>query len=550
MPGSSVINVAEVFRRSAARQPERVALALADANGRTREFTYDQLERWSDGYAHGFTAAGLSRGDRVLLLMRPDADFIALALGMLKAGLVVVLVDPGMDRTTLLGCIESASPAAMVGVPPAHVLALLGRRAFASVRKRWLAGWPALPGAIEKLRSKNGLPFPGVDAGPDGTAAVVFTTGSTGAPKGVVYTHGNYIAQLELLRDRFAIQPGEIALPGYLPFAILCLCLGSTCVVPSFNPARPASVEPARVLELVRRYRPSYGLGSPAFWGRIGAHCDVPGEKLDGFRLLLLFGAEVHESILLKLRSAMPDGAEIHTPYGSTEAQPITTISDRELLSPPLRERRSTLGICVGRPFDGVDLGVIPVTDEPLDRIDLASMHSDGSIGEVVVRGAMVTRQYFAQPTQDRLHKIESDAGRWHRMGDCGSIDDQGRLWLAGRKSQRIVTSEGVLFPLPVEARANAHPAVRRSALVGTGQRESQRAVLVVELRDSAVSSEARATVIAELLAGFANAESTRAVRDVLFHPELPVDYRHNAKIQREELALWASEQLQNANVQ
>jgi acyl-CoA synthetase (AMP-forming)/AMP-acid ligase II len=550
MPATSVINVAEVFRRSAARQPERVALALADARGRTAEFTFAQLDRWSDGYARGLTAAGLSRGDRVLLLLRPNADFIALALGMLKAGLVVVLVDPGMDRPTLLGCIESASPAGMVGVPPAHVLALLGRRAFSSVRRRWLAGWPSLPGAVEKLRSGTALPFPSVDAGPDGTAAVVFTTGSTGAPKGVVYTHGNYIAQLELLRERFAIEPGEVALPGYLPFAILCLCLGSTSVVPSFHPARPASVEPAPVLELVRRYRPSYGLGSPAFWAGIGTHCHDSGEKLDGFRLLLLFGAEVHESILLKLRGALPDAAEIHTPYGSTEVQPIATISDRELLSDEVRELRATRGICVGRPFDGVDLGVIPVTDEPLDRVDLASMHSDGPVGEVVVRGAMVTLHYFAQPLQDRLHKIDTDAGRWHRMGDCGSFDEQGRLWLAGRKSQRIVTSDGVLFPLPVEARANDHPAVRRSALVGTDPRGSQRPVLVVELRDAAASSEARAKVIAELLAGFAAGESTRAIRDVLTHPGLPVDYRHNAKIQREDLALWAAEQLRSANVQ
>jgi acyl-CoA synthetase (AMP-forming)/AMP-acid ligase II len=537
-------NVAAEFVRAAAAQPARTALVVTGSLGTMREITFTELDRWSNGYAHGFRRAGLEPGDRVLVLMRPGAEFIALVLGLVKSGIVLVLIDPGMDRASFLGCVESASPRALVGALPVRLLATLRPGAFASVRTRWLAGHPWAPGAVERLRQGPPAPFECNPVADGAAAAIVFTTGSTGAPKGVVYTHGNYLAQLGLLRHHFTIVPGEVAVPGYLPFAVLCLCLGSTTVIPRFDPSRPASVDPRAVMELVKRYRPTYGLGSPAFWGRIGEHCARTGDRMEGMRLLLLFGAEVHESILRGLRAALPGGAEIHTPYGSTEAQPITSASDRELLDPRLLARRSDLGVCAGRPLEGVEVELVRITDESLELGDRGTC-SVGAIGEVAVRGPMVTRAYFRQPEQDRLHKIGGTApGAWHRMGDCGSFDEAGRLWLAGRKTQRVETAEGTLFPLIIEARATRHAAVRRSALVGVGVRGAQRPVLVVELIDSATPLPARAAIVSELLELVANESVTRPIRDVLIHPRLPMDYRHNAKIQREELARWAAREL------
>lgn len=534
------MNLAARFVEAALARADQTALILADRRGGTRETTFAELNRWSDACAHAARRAGLQPGDRVLLLVRPGAELVALVFGLLKAGLTIVLIDPGMDRPGFLGCVERAAPHAMVGVLPAHVLAALRPHAFRSLRKRWLAGWPWAPGAIARTRRGGVEPFPSAPVAGDATAAVVFTTGSTGVPKGVVYTHGNYEAQFALLRSRFAITPEQVALVGYLPFALLCLCMGNTCVLPHVHPARPAWVDPAPVLELVRRYRPAFGLGSPAFWGRVGDHCARTGARLDGVRLLLLFGAEVHESILRNLRTALADEAEIHTPYGSTEAQPLCTIADRELLDPQLLDARGRLGVCVGRPLDGVDLRLVRVTDDAMSPED--ARRDPGPVGEIIVRGSMVTDGYFASPVQDELHKIGTPPARWHRMGDCGSLDAHGRLWLAGRKSQRIETAVGTLFPLPVEARANRHPAVRRSALVGVGERGAQRPVLVVELDDVRASLAAQELVTSELVAQLAADPATELIRDVLVHPSLPVDYRHNAKIQREALARWAAE--------
>jgi acyl-CoA synthetase (AMP-forming)/AMP-acid ligase II len=535
-------NVVDAFVRAAASRPADTALALGNARGGIDTIAFSDLDRWSTSYAAGLRDAGLQPGDRLLMLMRPSLDFVALALGMLKAGVVPILIDAGMDRSSLLACIGKAAPTAVVGAPAAFVLQLIGRRAFATVRTRWIAGVPWLPQSVERLRHRPAAPFACVPVEKDTPAAVVFTTGSTGVPKGVAYTHENYRAQIALLRQTFDIESTETILSASYGFAILCLCMGNACVVPYFHPAHPGSVEPEMVLAVMRRFRPSVALGSPAFWERVTAAGPAPNEALASLRLLLLFGAEVQESTLRTVRDALQPSADVQTPYGSTEAQPVTTMSSAQLLSPTLLARRPALGVCVGRPLAGVSVELIEITDEPLDERARRRVARPGAIGEVAVCGPMVTDSYFGSPEETRLHKIATEDGIWHRMGDCGSFDEEGRLWLAGRKAHRVETADGPIFPLPIEARMNRHAAVRRSALVGVGPRGAQHAILVVEAEPMADHDPAR--IRADLMAFAAEHDDTRVIRDVLLYPKLPVDYRHNTKIQRGELAVWAARQL------
>jgi acyl-CoA synthetase (AMP-forming)/AMP-acid ligase II len=255
-------------------------------------------------------------------------------------------------------------------------------------------------------------------------------------------------------------------------------------------------------------------------------------------------GAPVRPSILETMRSLLGPDADIHTPYGATEALPVATIESREILS-ECRDRTSQgAGTCVGKSLPGLDLRIIRMTDDPI-----ADWNSDwevppGTIGEIVVKGPIATRHYHANPNADQLAKIlEPDGTHWHRMGDLGWQDDQGRIWFCGRKNHRVVTDGGtVLFTIPIEARFNNHPAVARTALVGIGDRPHQRPVLCVELRPGQTRFWKK--IAADLRAQAESDPALSLIRDFIHKPVFPVDIRHNAKIFREQLAVWAAGKL------
>jgi acyl-coenzyme A synthetase/AMP-(fatty) acid ligase len=199
-------------------------------------------------------------------------------------------------------------------------------------------------------------------------------------------------------------------------------------------------------------------------------------------------------------------------------------------------------GLCVGRPFDGVDIRILRITEAPIASMDDAVRLGPGEVGEVVVRSKHVSPAYVADAPNTRWHKIPSDTpgAVWHRVGDAGYLDDEGRLWYCGRVSQRVETDAGVLFPLQVEPVFNEHAAVRRSALVGVREGDSMRPAMCVELEPNSDRDQVRRA----LLALAARTPATSKIRTILFRRRLPVDPRHNSKIDRPALARWAAGQL------
>ena len=144
------------------------------------------------------------------------------------------------------------------------------------------------------------------------------------------------------------------------------------------------------------------------------------------------------------------------------------------------------------------------------------------------------------------MAKMQSEDGLWHRMGDLGYLDEEGRLWFLGRKSHRVETPQAMLLPVACESIFNQHPHVARTALVGLGEYGKQRPVLIVEAKagHTPASGTEKEKMIAELMELGAQHEHTREIQDILFHPSFPVDVRHNAKIQRQELVPWAQKRL------
>jgi acyl-CoA synthetase (AMP-forming)/AMP-acid ligase II len=554
-------NIAAALPRIAAERGDAVAMRCPGRrgwNGLARYdqvLTYAQLEARSNAIAVGLLATGLRRGARAAVLVRPSPEFFLLMFALFKAGIVPVLVDPGIPRAALKRCLDEAEPEAFIGIPLAHVARRLlrwarGAKLSITVGPRWtalrrgrggrtLAEAEALGAGILQ-RGEVVLP---TDIGGDEIAAILFTSGSTGLPKGVVYRHRHFVAQVAMLRDAFGLAPGGVDLPTFPPFALFDPALGLTSIIPDMDPTRPARARPRRLLDAIARFRVDQLFGSPALVAVLAAH----GAPLPTVKRVLSAGAPVPADVVARMRALLPDDAQVWTPYGATECLPVAVIEGRELET----TREATehgAGTCVGRPVPPNEVRIIPISDAAIDDWTSDLALPDGALGEITVAGPTATDSYFRRPEATALAKIRETLADGtmrtvHRMGDLGWFDAQGRLWFCGRKSQRVLTEIGGLYTEQVEPVFNVHPDVRRTALVGVGARGAQRPVLCVELRNG-VARDQQARVLDELEHignGFAH---TGRIGTFLVHPGFPVDIRHNAKIGREALAAWATKQL------
>jgi len=540
MSSEDFVNISRSLSEMAQLHPENSAIIFPE-KGRT--LTFRQLDLWSSRLAAGFEKAGISRGVRTALLVPPSPELFAVTFALFKAGAVPVFIDPGIGARNMKGCLAEAAPAAFIGIPKAHVARRLLGWGRATLKTFITVGggrfWGGTP--LEEIeRSSFGEAYAPSVTGQDEIAAILFTSGSTGPPKGVVYTHGNFAAQVEALREVYGIAPGEIDLPTFPLFALFAPALGMTALIPEMDFTRPGMVDPVKILETARKYRATTMFGSPALLNRVGRYGEAEAVTLPDMKRVISAGAPVPATTLERFSQLLPEGAEIFTPYGATEALPVCSIGSREILSETAVATEQGRGICVGRPVKGLSLEVVGITDAPVDSWSDGLRVESGEIGEIVVRGPQVTAAYFSRPEATRLAKIADPAGGfWHRMGDLGYLDEKGRVWFCGRKSHRVITSEGTLYTIPVEGVFNTHPEVFRTALVGTGKPGKQRPVLCVEL-EKGVSGSWKTLIRQELLEIGAGYPHTAVIGDILFHPAFPVDIRHNAKIFREKLSVWA----------
>ncbi|MFO7708777.1 MAG: fatty acid CoA ligase family protein [Desulfobacterales bacterium] len=554
-PSTDAINVADHLAHAARTRPLRRAVvcpAGRDRYGRVAyaHLTFGQLDSESDVVAHGLRESGIDRGTRTILMVRPSIEFFVVVFALFKLGAVPVVVDPGMGIRRLLACYRSTRPQAFIGIPLAHAVRVLFGKHFRSVRaritvgRRWFWGGPTL----RQLRSRTLPPFEPARTRPDEPAAILFTTGCTGPAKGAVYTHGNFDAQLKQIRDHLDFDADEIDLSTFPLFALFYPALGVTAVIPEMDPTRPARANPARIVEALENQGITNMFASPALLQRLGAYGRGKGLRLPSLKRVICAGAPVPPRTLELFSGLLPEGARIETPYGATEAVPITSITAEEILAETRPLTDQGFGICVGRPINGIPVRIIAVSDEPVARWSEDLVLPQGEIGEIAVRGGLVSRQYFENASADRLAKIPEGEDVWHRMGDLGWIDRKGRVWFCGRKSHRVTTSAGTLYTIPCESIFNRHPAVFRSALVGVGLPPHQVPVICIEPAPGQ-RRRSRRKLKAELLELAQGHELTRGIRVVLFRRSFPVDIRHNAKIFREQLAAWARKKVGPGNL-
>ncbi|HSH28017.1 MAG TPA: fatty acid CoA ligase family protein, partial [Wenzhouxiangella sp.] len=506
-----------------------------------RRWAYRELNELTDRLAAGLQAKGIGKGTRVGFMVPPSLEFFALFFALFKAGAVPVLVDPGIGIKPLKTCLGEAAPEVFVGVTRAQVARMALGWARDSIRQVITVGprpfWQGLKFSDLLAAKVGSFDAPVVEG--DDPAAIVFTSGSTGIPKGVLYRHRHFAAQVELMREAFDMQPGEVDLPTFPPFALFDPALGMTTVIPRMDFTRPAQADPDMLISLIETYGVTSLFGSPALMNTLSRHLEKHKVRLPGLRRMLSAGAPVSPAVIERIHGALDPWSDIHTPYGATEALPVATVAGRELVGELSDGNRSGKGICVGRALAANEIRIIPVSDEPIDLTEYAGEMPDGEIGEICVAGPTVTDTYWQRERQTREAKMTDNRGRvWHRMGDLGWLDDKGRLWFCGRKSERVVTPEGTLFTECVEGPVNAVEGVFRSALVGVGEKGRQEPVIVIE-PEAGADQQAIEAAVRELLA---RDWLTREIRRVLFKDAFPVDIRHNAKIRRQDLAAWAAE--------
>ncbi len=548
------VNVSRRLARTAAADPGGIAVVEPGRRGRDgrrtyRTLSFSELDADSDLLADGLRAMGVPQGARLVLMVRPSIDFISLVFALFKAGIVCVLVDPGMGRRSLVRCLEEVQPDGFVAIPLAHAIRCVLRRRFSRARwnltvgRRWFWGGPTIAQLRQRQRSEG---FEPSATRADDPAAIIFTTGSTGPPKGVLYRHGNFDRQVVELRDFYRIQPGEIDLACFPLFGLFNCAMGVTTVIPVMDATRPAEVDPRNILEAAGDWQVTQSFGSPALWNVVGRYCEHQGVGLPSLQRVLSAGAPVPPHVLQRMKQVIHPEGDVHTPYGATESLPVASIAASEVLAETVSHSAEGAGTCVGHRFPGIEWKVIRIDDGPIATIDQAIELPRGEIGELMVRGPVVTSEYVTRCEANALHKVVDGDTRWHRIGDLGYLDDQDRFWFCGRKSHRLQTADGPMYTIPCEAILNGHPAVYRSALIGLGPAGQHVPVLVVEPWPEHYprSADQRQRLVAELQQLAASHPRTRRVQRILLRRRLPVDIRHNAKIFREKLVPWAERRI------
>ncbi|KJC64183.1 hydrolase [Agreia bicolorata] len=528
-----------------------------------RAVSWRLLSRRVRQLAAGLVRAGVKPGDRVSLLIPPSADLTAVLYACLRIGAVVVVADAGLGLPGLTRAVRGARPDHVIGALPGLTVA----RAFSWPGQKISTATLPLPtalalgvrhslGEIARLGADESLPEPPAASA---VAAVLFTSGSTGPAKGVVYTHAQLEAVRDALSSQYDIGVGTGLVAGFAPFALLGPALGARSVTPDMNVTSPRTLTAKATAEAAAAVDASVVFLSPAALANVVATSDALGladtAALAGVKTFLSAGAPVPESLLAAAGRLMPN-ATPHTPYGMTEGLLMTDITLEGIRAAAddaaaLPDGEHAGGVCVGAPAGSVRVRIAALDENGMPGGEPSEQ--PGVTGEIVLSAPHLKQSYDRLWATNRVADADSvpasagDQGeRWHRTGDVGHLDSAGRLWVEGRLPHVIVTAAGVITPVGPEQKIESLLGVNRAALAGIGPRGTQQLVAVLETEPAA--SRPAALGDSELAAAVRHATGLD-IAAVLVVAALPTDIRHNSKIDRSALSRWAEGVLSGAKL-
>ncbi|MBT5424886.1 MAG: AMP-binding protein [Bacteroidetes bacterium] len=534
-------NLGEFLRRQSRSFPEKSALL------HPVKISFSELDRRVDQLANGFSQIGIKKGSRVIMLVKNNPDFYIITFALMRMSAVPVLIDPGVGHKVMKNKLAGVSADAFIGIPKAHLFRLLYRLSFKDIKiiitvgRRWF--WSGY--SLKYLFSRKEKPYPAPSVEATETGGIFFTSGSTGPPKGVIYQNSMFHAQISFFKTHYKWSPEETDLCTFPLIGLFSLCLGVSVVIADLNPVKPSSLNPEKIWKNLEEYNCSHMFASPMIVKKLAAYGHQQGLKLSHLKRIVSAGAPVPPDLLRNMKSLLSELAEIHTPYGATEALPVSDACDTDLLaitgSNPFLK-----GICVGKPLPGMRVRIVKIDDGIIKHLKDKNILPDNQIGEIIVNGPVVTHEYLNNEEANKMAKITDESNSlWHRMGDLGRMDESGRLWFYGRKNHRVETKTGRLYTITTEALFNQHPLVERSALVGIHPDKNgiKEAVICIEPAKK-LSAKSKSLLINDLEKIIDQNSEVKAISAFLITGEFPVDPRHNAKIFREKLSRLASRKI------
>ncbi|MAZ47946.1 MAG: hypothetical protein CME65_05245 [Halobacteriovoraceae bacterium] len=521
-------NVTEYITRHAKNMPEKTAVSF-----KNKQINFLELNQRINKFCHSLTELGVKPKDKVLFFVKPNLDFAAITFALFRMGAVSVFIDPGMKREYFLKAIEEVDPDVLVGIPKVHILKLLKPKYFKNIRLSIQTGFfPGLGSRLYSAFKTASTEFETYRPDESDLAAILYTSGGTGSPKGVEYSHDIFINQTKMLRDAFHLSPEDIDIPGFPLFSFFSLAIGMRSHVPRLDASKPSAVNPEELYEDIQSSQASFLAGSPAIWSKLADYCLEKKLKLPTVKHVVMFGAPVDIKLHLKFSQLLSKGTT-YTPYGATEALPVSCISGEEILKQHKSAFLEGEGICVGAPLRGVDLKIMRMNPNAVDNFDDWEELNSGEIGEIVVSSKNVTKNYYKNVDATSRAKIFDGQRIWHRMGDVGYLDSQGRLWFCGRQKHVVFDGKDYFFPAQIESVFNQHPKVLRSALVQN--LETKKPLVIVQRRDR--KEELDSMFLMDLKNLAQTHQVTKKIGQFVVKTDLPVDVRHNIKIDREQLS-------------
>ena len=520
------MNVARQITDISFKYPQKLSVICPKKGNKSySSYNFHDLEVRINQFSNQLEHLGIKKKDKVLVFIKPNLDFAAIVFSLFKIEAVAVFIDPGMGKNKLLAAIEESEANVLIGISKVHILRRVFKKSFKNI-KLFLTNSKSsfFAKSIYKNIDKVSHIYSDNETASSELAALLYTSGGTGKPKGVLYTHDIFIKQTQKLKNEFNLTHNDVDLAGFPLFAMFTLSMGMSSVIPYMDPARPAMANPKELVKNIKDHNVTFVAGSPAIWSRMVEMCIDKNIRLDSVKYFVMFGAPISYSTHEKFSKILSNGST-YTPYGATECLPVSNISGKEILGNWTQDELVGKGICVGRALENVEVKVIKISEGAVEAQDIREC-KEFEIGEIIVSSSTVTSGYFNLENKTALSKIYDKDKLWHRMGDTGYFDSESRLWFTGRVAHSFTIGFNKYFPIPIEQFFLSIKTITKVAFVKV--KEHQTALIVEGDKSSLV--EIKDTIY----------KNSLKVDHILFHPSFPVDIRHNIKVDRAALAKWA----------